>query len=94
MMTTPAQPPIDTAEQFAPGDIYEDCAYHPVFCVSASEEDDEIWGISLIDGSYPRNCSLAHCGVRKLTVGEALALKQRHILLNGQDGWWETEQSE
>lgn len=57
--------------QFAPGDIYEDCAEHPCLCIGVSEEDDEIWGISLIDGSYPRACSLAHCGVEKLTPQEA-----------------------
>jgi len=94
MMDTPTQKPIHKTEQFAPGDIYEDCAYHPVLCVSASEENDEIWGVSLIDGSYPRNCSLAHCGVRKVTVEEAWALKQRHIRHKGQNEWWVTEQSE
>ena len=61
--------------EILPGDIYEDCAYHPVLCILVSEEDDEIAGISLIDGSYPRSCSLVHCGVRKLSVLEALRWK-------------------
>lgn len=77
------------AMQFAPGDLYEDCAHHPCLCVGVSEEDDGIWGISLIDGSYPRSCSLNHCGVQKLTVDEAWELKQRHIRCEGADGWWE-----
>jgi hypothetical protein len=61
--------------EISPGDIYEDCAYHPVLCVSIDEEGDEISGISLIDGSTPRSCSLGHCGVRKLTVEQAVRWK-------------------
>jgi hypothetical protein len=52
----------------AVGDIYEDCACHPVLCTAVDYENDDISGISLVDGSYPRSCSLRHCGVRKLTV--------------------------
>jgi len=58
------------------GDIYEDCGYHPVVCVSVDYEKDDISGISLIDGSYPRSCSLRHCGVRKLTVEEAWDIRR------------------
>jgi hypothetical protein len=65
--------------QFVPGDLYEDCAQHPCLCVGVNVANDEIWGISLIDGSCPRSCSLAHCGVRKLGVGEAWEIKQRHF---------------
>lgn len=64
-----------TKLNISPGEIYEDCAYHPVLCVSIDEDDDEICGISLIDGSYPRCCSLRHCGVRKLTVKQAVHWK-------------------
>ena len=32
------------------GDIYEDCSCHPVLCVSLDYEQDDISGISLIDG--------------------------------------------
>lgn len=53
------------------GDIYEDCAWHPVLCVAIDYDKDDIKGISLIDGTYPRSCSLRHCGVRKLAVEEA-----------------------
>lgn len=51
------------------GDIYEDCAYHPVRCTEV--EDDDVTGVSLIDGSSPRSCSIKHCGVRKLTRADA-----------------------
>ena len=59
------------------GDIYEDCDYHPCLCVGVDHEGDDIavWGISLIDGSQPRACSLSYCGVRKLTVSEAWEIK-------------------
>jgi hypothetical protein len=60
-----------------PGDIYEDCAFHPVLCLGVNYKTDELWGISLIDGSYPRGCSLVHCGVRKLTPKEAWLIKTR-----------------
>lgn len=29
-----------------PGDIYEDCAYHPVLCVGVNYETGDIWGVS------------------------------------------------
>lgn len=62
----------------SPGDLYEDCAFHPVMCVKVDYEQDSIQGISLIDGTYPRSCSLRFCGVRKLAVDEAW-----NIRLNG-----------
>ena len=61
--------------QLSVGDIYEDCDYHPCLCVSISTEDDDISGISLIDGTQPRSCSLIHCGIRKLSVAEAWNIK-------------------
>jgi hypothetical protein len=45
--------PIKSYDQIKPGDYYEDCGYHPCICVSVNAEDDEILGISLVDGSYP-----------------------------------------
>lgn len=78
MTTEPEQQHSKSTESFAPGDLYEDCAYHPCLCVGVVDNDDEegIWGISLIDGSYPRKCSLYHCGVRKLTIDEAWEIKR------------------
>ena len=64
-----------------PGDIYEDCAYHPVLCLGVDYTKDEIWGVSLVDGTYPRSCSLIHCGVRKLTPRQAWEIKLRGPVL-------------
>src|SRR5262249_47645506 len=49
-----------------PGDLFEDCRYHPCLCYDVSDDGEAIFGISLVDGSTWQ-CSLAHCGVRKLT---------------------------
>jgi len=65
----------DVERDLAVGDLYEDCAYHPVLCTHVSYEDDEIFGISLVDGSAPRGCSLEHCAVRKIDMEEALRLR-------------------
>lgn len=50
------------------GDVYQDCAYHPVRCTEL--DGDDISGISLLDGSSPRSCSIKHCGVRKMKDNE------------------------
>lgn len=65
----------DQPDRIAVGDIYEDCFYHPVLCTSADYQEDELSGISLIDGSSPRSCSPSHCGPVRLTVEEAVAIK-------------------
>lgn len=54
------------------GDIYEDCGYHPVRCTKNDGED--VSGVSMVDGTHPRNCSLKYCGVKKLTEAEAKEL--------------------
>ncbi len=56
------------------GDIYEDCACHPVLCTDVDYEEDYANGISLLDGSRLRGCSLRHCGVRRLTVADVVTL--------------------
>lgn len=56
-----------------PGDIYEDCAYHPVLCLH--NDGDAVRGVSLIDGTWPRSCSLDHCGVVKLPVDDVIAAR-------------------
>jgi hypothetical protein len=63
---------VNSPADFQPGDYYEDCAFHPCICIGVNIEDDELLGISLVDGTYPRSCSVKHCGVRKLTLSEAL----------------------
>ena len=59
--------------KFRPGDIYEDSAYHPCVCIDA--KDGALWGISLIDGSYPRSCDIGVSGVRRLTPEEAWTIR-------------------
>ncbi|PZS26637.1 MAG: hypothetical protein DLM59_17930 [Pseudonocardiales bacterium] len=61
------------AEEIRPGDIYEDCAFHPVLCTHVG--DDEIQGISLIDATGPRSCSTKHCGVFKLSIADVRAAR-------------------
>src|SRR4051812_23616468 len=61
--------PVKTTSELKPGDYYEDCAYHPCLCVSSGE--GTVHGISLVDGSFPRNCGIPQCGVRKLSAEEA-----------------------
>jgi hypothetical protein len=63
-------------ETFKPGDFYEDCSFHPCLCIEVDDQGG-ISGISLIDGSYPRSCDIENCGVRKLTLEEALIWKRK-----------------
>lgn len=81
--------------QLSPGDLYEDCSFHPVVCVEVDYDRDEIFGISLIDGSYMRSCSLRFCGVRKLTIEEAWKIRrygppepQDQIRIPSEKRWW------
>lgn len=66
---------LESYKQIGPGDFFEDCAYHPCICVSVNAEDDEILGISLVDGSYPRACSVKHCGLQLLSLEEVMIWK-------------------
>ena len=59
---------------FFEGGIYEDCAYHPVLCTKVDEEERDLEGISLIDGSMPRACSIDHCGPGLLSIRGALLI--------------------
>lgn len=56
------------------GDIYEDCDYHPVLCTESSRWD--VAGISLIDGTTPRSCSVEDCAIRKLSLSSAVELRE------------------
>jgi hypothetical protein len=55
-----------------PGDVFEDCRYHPCFCYDVGDVGDEeaVFGISLVDGSTCQ-CSVTKCGIRKLTPLDA-----------------------
>jgi hypothetical protein len=61
---------------FVIGGIYEDCAYHPCLCTEVDEDERELTGISLIDGSLPRSCSIEHCGPEVLSVGQAALIRR------------------
>jgi hypothetical protein len=64
-----SRPPIE------PGMVYEDCAFHPVFCTHV-HSDDSVSGISLLDGSAPRTCDLFHCGVIPLSIATVLEIRR------------------
>jgi hypothetical protein len=68
---------VTSAEDLKPGDFYEDCAFHPCLCTKVLLDGGEIvfQGISLVDGSYHRECGIPGCGVRKLTFEEAIRWK-------------------
>jgi hypothetical protein len=57
------------------GSIYEDCAYRPILCTFKNDEDDEMGGISLIDGQI-HSCSVFHCGSEPLSLSQALEIKR------------------
>ncbi|ATE70945.1 hypothetical protein CNO08_05925 [Lysobacter capsici] len=57
------------------GDLYEDVFFHPCLCVGIDDEGGFAWGISLIDGSYPRTTDLYMSGIRRLTPEQAWANK-------------------
>jgi len=74
-----------------PGDLYEDCAYHPCLCIGVDDHGHAIWGVSLVDGSQPRACDVLQCGVRKLSVEEAWRWKRSgppDITIDPADRWW------
>ncbi len=63
------------------GDFFEDCGYHPVLCTDAhydkkNKYESAIVGISLIDGSSPRQCSIAYCSPRRISFKEAIDIKE------------------
>jgi hypothetical protein len=74
-----------------PGDLFEDCRHHPCLCVECGtpEDTDGVSGISLVDGT-PSGCSISHCGLRKLTVEEAVHWKYHGPEdVDAGDRWWE-----
>jgi len=54
-----------------PGDYYEDCSGHPCLCTDVDVSDDgrdaEISGVSLVDGTFPRSCTLIGCWPRRMS---------------------------
>lgn len=77
--------------ELLPGDLFEDCRFHPCLCYEANSSDDVegVWGISLVDGT-PCGCQIGACGLRKLTVEEAIHWKYHgpsDVVV--EDRWWE-----
>jgi hypothetical protein len=66
---------ITNYDEIRLGIVSEDCAFHPCLCTKVDPEADEVQGISLIDGSAPRCCSVKHCGLKALTMDEAVRWK-------------------
>jgi hypothetical protein len=62
------------SDKITVGTIYESCKFHPVLCTNVYD-DNSFSGISLIDGSYPNNCSEIGCGAVPLTVEEVLEIR-------------------
>ncbi|MCC6737872.1 MAG: GNAT family N-acetyltransferase [Planctomycetia bacterium] len=75
-ISAPTPAPVTRPEDLRPGELFEDCRYHPCLCIEsgAPHDRDAVYGISLVDGS-PCGCSITHCGLRKLTVAEAVRWK-------------------
>lgn len=72
------------------GDIYEDCGCHPCLCVKV--DGDDIDGISLVDASYPRCCSIHHCAPKKISINKAMQMRETYSknnlpLIFGKMGW-------
>lgn len=67
---------------FRLGDIYLDGAYHPTIClridINNERKDIGLEGISLLDGSYPRGCSVMHSAPEKITCEEAWHMKEQY----------------
>lgn len=75
------------------GQIYQDCSYHPVLCTEV--DGDDVAGISLVDGSTPRSCSISHCGVEVMSP-EAVRkiIVHREEFLKAEEAFrhtWDTE---
>lgn len=71
---------------FKIGTIVEDCSYHPMLVLEV--DGDDIAGISLLDYSRPRCCSIKHCGIIKLLPHEVGAiLDNRQLYFDAENNW-------
>ncbi|MCE9583749.1 MAG: GNAT family N-acetyltransferase [Planctomycetes bacterium] len=76
-ISAPTPAPVTRPEDLLPGELFEDCRYHPCLCIESGSpgDSDAVYGISLVDGT-PCGCSIVHCALRKLTVAEAVQWKR------------------
>lgn len=84
---------VASPKHLKPGDYYEDCCFHPCLCtdVDTSTGGMAISGISLVNGSSPRGCSVPGCAVRRLTFEEAMEWRffgPRDAEVAEEDRWW------
>lgn len=61
-----------------PGEFYWDCHGHPVLCTE--NDGDQLSGISLLDGTWPRGCSIGCCAPEKLTLQDVIRLREERGL--------------
>jgi hypothetical protein len=66
--------PINSIGKLKIGDYFESCSFHPCICIGIDDSDRNIEGISLVDG-HIQSCSVIHCGVRRITLEEAIIWK-------------------
>jgi hypothetical protein len=84
--------PVSRPGDVRPGELFEDCRYHPCLCYDVGDpgHEEAVFGISLVDGSTCQ-CSVAHCGLRKLTPAEAWRWKSEgppDVAFDPKDRWW------
>ena len=82
---------VNQPGELLPGDLFEDRRHHPCICIEANASDDVdgVCGISLVDGT-PCGCSISNCGLRKLTLEEAVYWKYHGPKdVTSEDTWWE-----
>ncbi|WP_329458080.1 hypothetical protein [Streptomyces sp. NBC_01497] len=59
------------------GDIYEDCFFHPVLCTDIDDVAGLVLGgVSLIDGSSPRNCDARYCDPVRIPIEDVQGIKR------------------
>lgn len=63
---------VNTPGSIKVGDYFESCSFHPCLCVEVDETGRNIEGVSLVDG-HMQSCSVVHCGIRKLSLEEAIS---------------------
>lgn len=84
--------PVSRPGEIRPGDLFEDCRFHPCLCYDVGDmgSEEAVFGISLVDGSTC-HCSVVHCGLRKLTPAEVWRWKSEGPVdaeLGPESRWW------
>jgi hypothetical protein len=86
-------------DKLKPGDFFIHCSYHPCLCFNYNEEEDEVEGISLIDGKMV-NCSIIYYNHEKISFEKAIEMKvngpsdeikeqlEKHFAEWGGEKWW------